>query len=214
MNKLLSKRVLIPFGILVTVAICAAGAYAWITNTVPISGGNQVTSGNMTADVQVSPDPLSVSDLMPSAGFPGGSYKTAFFAIKNTSPDPAYFRVQADLTSGDASLADEIKMTVWLQPTDAPAGWGQGEYGHPNFLLTTQPITLRSIAGVNSVLNNVHPLTEPGFVPLLPDMWAVYKIVYWLDSSATQGGKTLTFDLNAHLTQAVEGNSNPAPASF
>jgi hypothetical protein len=200
---------------LAVLLIAGGVAYAWISNTVPVSTANTITSGNMTATVQLSPSTMQAADLMPSVGYPnGGSYKTAWFAIQNTGNDPAYFRVQADLTAGDAALADKISMIVILQPNDVPAGWTHGEYGHPDFNLTPTPIHLSAIVGANSVLNNVQALGTTGFVPLQTGMFAVYKIVYWLDSSATVGGQSLTFDLSAHITQAVPGNSAPAASSF
>lgn len=75
-------------------------------------------------------------------------------------------------------------------PTDRPSGWSKGEYGHDDFYLGTYKLS--ELVGAGSKLTNAAAAD-----PLYKGMTAVYKLEYWIDTTADNNysGRTLSFDL-------------------
>jgi predicted ribosomally synthesized peptide with SipW-like signal peptide len=220
------KKLLIVALVVVAVAIAASAAYAWWTSSDSLSDNN-IATGTLGIEVQGRTGPIDVTGLAPSyqpafkslgtifalneqdadaeADFP-----SAFFWVHNTGDQPEMFYAWADITGQTADIRSKVMCRIWLNPVDYPdpvdpEWWKSGD----TYCVWQGPLSdIDTPAQGRARIRTLTPDGDPD--PLPPSTYAVYKVVFWLDSSALNGtqGQSLTIDLN------IEGGQVDAWGTF
>ena len=183
MKKLLTKRVLIPLAVVISMAICASAAYAWWTANVT-SGANHISTAK--AVLTYGGDlPISADGLVPQAAptgdvAAGGAYKVSFFYVDNSGTTPLNFVGWLDNGIGDVDiLGAQVYVKITVAPTDSP--WAvAGTLSDPGPWLVYQgPIN----ALYGQAAGATHLNTTDHATPLHVGQRAIYKVVTWLDGA-------------------------------
>jgi len=205
------KHLFISIVVLVAVCIFASVAYAWLTSTASVAG-NTISTGSefgMTA----SSNPITVSGLVPQNDPPAApnadttGYKTSFVWFQNNATIPAMAFAYLDNLTDPGNIRDLVNVKITVAPTDS--GWGDESAtlsgpGGP-YVVYSGPIS--GIWGQDNGKANMSTRYWNGsswvHTPIAAGQQGWYKIVVWLDSTATNAamGQTLTCDLNFWGTQ-------------
>lgn len=220
------KKTLIFIAIAVVVALGATAAYAWWTSTGSL-GGNSIDTGTMAIEVQGQSGPINVAGLMPSYGpainlgapfalstqvlASEDNFPSRFFWIHNSGNVPEMFYAWAEVT-GNTWIADKVMCRIWLDPRDYPGGingaWWKAE-ANREFGVWQGPLS--DIDSWTEGRDRIRTITPDNVMETLPaGTSAVYKIVFWLDSSAGNSYQTQHVEVTLH----VEGGQAEAWGSW
>lgn len=210
------KKTLIILAVVAACAVFAAVAYAWWTADGSLTG-NTVGTGTMGIEVNGSDGAaITVSNLAPrnapafaSTATPPAlntqdasaesGYPSKFFWVHNSGTVPEMFYAWASL-GGNTWIADKVMVRVWLNPADYPGGidssYWKADAGR-EFLVYEGPLS--GIDTPTEGRDTIRTVTPGGTLEEVgAGQYAVYKILFWLDGSATNAyqGQSITATLN------------------
>ena len=194
------RKLLVVLAVVVVMAVAAAVAYAWWTTSDSL-GGNSIGTGTMGIDVQGESGPISVTGVVPSYGpniilddpwalsdqdvASENGFPSRFFWIQNTGNVPEMFYAWAQLNDPDG-IASKVMCRIWLNPVDYPGGLNPTWWKSPN----TYAVWQGPLSDIDTAIegrDRIRSVTPGGVKETLPaGTYAVYKIVFWLDSNCGQ----------------------------
>jgi predicted ribosomally synthesized peptide with SipW-like signal peptide len=219
------KKLLIVLAVVVVMAVAATAAYAWWTSTDSLDG-NSITTGTMDIDVQGQSGPMIVTGLVPSNG-PNiilqdpwvysdqdvdseNGFPSRFFWVRNSGNVPEMFYAWAEVT-GHTWIADKVMVRIWLNPVDYPDPTDSSQVWKAGETYAVWEGPLSDIDSWTEGRDRIRTITPNGVKESIPaGKYALYKIVFWLDGSATNAYQGKSVDVELH----VEGGQAEAWGSW
>lgn len=208
------KKLIITIVAIVAMAIAAAVAYAWWSDT-QSTPGNSVSTGGValaTSGLPIVADGLA-PQYAPTMDAVDGDYASvSYFWVKNDDSIPLMFYGWLSDGGGDwAVLNPYVHIRIWLLgATPAPAYWTGFPSGwvdtfqvpgpHLSYDGTLAGLWSGQDAGINYLSSRYWPPPSGPWQRTLINAgeYGVYRAALWLDSSAPNSTqhKTVTFTIN------------------
>jgi predicted ribosomally synthesized peptide with SipW-like signal peptide len=211
------KKLIIAIAVIAVMAIGAAVAYAWWSDTVS-APGNSVSTGNVSLEtfgLPIVADGL-VPQLDPAMDANDSKYAAVqYFWVKNGSSIPLMFYGWLSGGNDPSNINPYVNARIWLlgSSTPTPVSWWTGL--DPSWVDTFQPAAGGPFLSYGGPLSGLWAGEPDGINHLSSRYWTgsswvrtpigsgeygVYRIAVWLDSSAPDSTQNSTVGFTINFT--------------